>query len=77
MFFDFLNINIDIDIVSQSMMMGHNSAIVCVLQTMYSSLDTLVGILQMAKIPTKKVKGYVRVRRTFTFCCNLAEQIEI
>ena len=31
----------------------------------------------MAKIPTKKVKDQVRVCHTFTFWCNLAEQIEI
>ena len=31
----------------------------------------LLSSLEMAKIPTKKVKVHVRVCQTFNFCCNL------
>ena len=39
--------------------------------------EKLLSSLEMAKIPTKKVKVHVRVCETFTFCCNLATKLGV
>ena len=39
--------------------------------------EKVLTSLNMAKIPTKKVKVQVRVCQTFTLCLNLTEKMEV
>ena len=39
--------------------------------------EKLLTTLNIAKIPSKKVKVQVEARQTFPFCCNLAEKLKV